>query len=125
MATATDTTQPDGVARPPGGMPYTLLGADRRPYASAVPGQLGGHRKAEIYGRLDCRTARRAIAAGGYVRHRVFFADEHTAMQAGYRPCAVCMADAYQVWKLAAGTKARPSRFTQTPTPATAMNWCG
>jgi hypothetical protein len=77
---------------------YTLLGADRRPYQSAVPGQLGGHRRSRIYGRLDCPSARRAIARGGYVAHRVFFADEPTAVAAGYRPCAVCLPGAYAAW---------------------------
>lgn len=75
---------------------YTLLGADRRPYLSQTPGQFGGHRRRKIYGLLDCRAALRAIAAGGYVTNRVFFADERTATDAGYRPCAVCTPDAYQ-----------------------------
>lgn len=61
--------------RAPGGRVYRLLGADRRPYPSATPGRLGGHRRTRIYGRLDCPAARRAIAAGGYLRSRVFFAD--------------------------------------------------
>ncbi|MHB8431221.1 MAG: Ada metal-binding domain-containing protein, partial [Acidimicrobiales bacterium] len=30
---------------------------------------------------------------------RVFFADTKTAREAGYRPCAVCMPDAYREWK--------------------------
>ena len=80
-------------------MPYTLLGADGRPYLSQTPGQLGGHRKNKIYGRLDCPTALRAITAGGYVASRVFFADEHTAVAAGYRPCATCMPAAHKAWK--------------------------
>jgi methylphosphotriester-DNA--protein-cysteine methyltransferase len=80
---------------------YTLLGADRRPYPSPTPGTYGGHRRSRIYGRLDCSSALRAIAAGGYVGNRVFFADEPTAIAAGYRPCAVCLPDAYQVWKSA------------------------
>jgi methylphosphotriester-DNA--protein-cysteine methyltransferase len=78
---------------------YTLLGADRHPYRSAVPGQFGGHRRARIYGRLDCPSARRAITRGGYVAYRVFFADEPTAAAAGYRPCAVCLPGAYAAWK--------------------------
>jgi methylphosphotriester-DNA--protein-cysteine methyltransferase len=78
---------------------YTLTGPDGRPYRSAVPGTLGGHRRTKLYGRLDCRTALRAIARGGYVKHRVFFADEQTAIAAGYRPCAACMPDAYADWK--------------------------
>ena len=78
---------------------WRLIGADGRPYDSATPGLLGGHRRSRIFGRLDCPTARRAIARGGYVRHRVFFADEATAIAAGYRPCAVCLPEEYQAWK--------------------------
>jgi methylated-DNA-[protein]-cysteine S-methyltransferase len=33
------------------------------------------------------------------VSQRVFFADEDTAIAAGYRPCANCMPDAYARWK--------------------------
>jgi methylphosphotriester-DNA--protein-cysteine methyltransferase len=78
-----------------------LLGADRRPYRSPVPGRFGGHRTARIYGRLDCPSAGRAIARGGYTAHRVFFADEPTAVAAGYRPCAACLPAAYAAWKAA------------------------
>jgi Metal binding domain of Ada len=80
-------------------MRYTLLGSDGMVYPSATPGALGGHRGSKLYGRLDCPSARRALAAGKYVRHRVFFADEQTALAAGYRPCAVCLPDAYRRWK--------------------------
>jgi methylphosphotriester-DNA--protein-cysteine methyltransferase len=80
---------------------YTLLGADGAPYESDAKGQWGGHRRTRIYGRLDCPSALRAIAAGGYVRHRVFFADEATAIAAGYRPCAVCCPKRYRDWKAA------------------------
>jgi hypothetical protein len=72
---------------------YRLIGADGKPDASPVMGTFGGHRGTRIFGRLDCPCARRAIARGGYVRHRVFFADRSTAERAGYRPCAVCMPD--------------------------------
>jgi hypothetical protein len=78
---------------------YTLLDADGRPYGSPTPGTLGGHRQARLYGRLDCPSALRAIARGGYVQHRVFFADEATATAAGYRPCAVCLPAEYARWK--------------------------
>jgi len=78
---------------------YVLLGADRRPYESPAPGTLGGHRAGRIYGRLDCPAARRALARGGDAGDRVFFADEATAVAAGYRPCAVCLPEAYQMWK--------------------------
>ena len=87
---------------PPGPMPdrtWTLLGADRRPYQSPVPGTLGGHSGSRIYGRLDCPGALRAIARGGYVRQRVFFADEPGAIAAGYRPCWLCLRAAYGRWK--------------------------
>ncbi|MFJ2028728.1 Ada metal-binding domain-containing protein [Streptosporangium sp. NPDC087985] len=78
---------------------YTLLGAYGRPYRSAVKGLWGGHRGSKIYGRLDCPAALRAIARGGYVKHRVFFADEATAVAAGFRPCGACCRDRYQTWK--------------------------
>jgi methylated-DNA-[protein]-cysteine S-methyltransferase len=78
---------------------YTLLGPDRRPYESALPGTLGGHRGNKVYGRLDCAGARRWIAKGHYVSQRVFFADEATAIEAGYRPCANCMPRRYVAWK--------------------------
>ena len=84
-------------------MTYVLLGADGRPYESDVPGQWGGHRGQRIYGRLDCPSALRAIARGGYLRRRVFFADEATARAAGYRPCAICCPRQYQAWKAGAG----------------------
>ena len=78
---------------------YTLIGPDGLPHPSDTPGALGGHRRARIYGRLDCPSALRAIATGRYVEHRVFFADEETARSAGYRPCGTCMRDDYKVWR--------------------------
>lgn len=78
---------------------FTLIGPDGRPYQSAKRGSLGGHRRSRIYGRLDCRAALQAIARGGYLRHRVFFLDETTAVAAGYRPCAVCLPEKYAAWK--------------------------
>jgi methylphosphotriester-DNA--protein-cysteine methyltransferase len=79
--------------------PYRLIGPNGTPYASLLPGTLGGHRATRIYGLLDCRSAQQAIDNGGYVRHRVFFADEPTARAAGYRPCARCLPDRYRDWK--------------------------
>jgi methylphosphotriester-DNA--protein-cysteine methyltransferase len=78
---------------------YTLLGSDAKPYASVTPGTLGGHRRSTIYGRLDCPGALRWIARGHYVKNRVFFVDEATAIAAGFRPCAVCLPDRYREWK--------------------------
>ena len=80
---------------------YTLLGPDGIPYQSDRPGRLGGTRRGKIYGRLDCPSALRAIAKGGYVAHRVFFADEATARAAGYRPCGACLRADYKIWKAA------------------------
>ncbi len=80
---------------------YTLIAPTGLPYQSPVPGRWGGHRRTRIYGRLDCPSALRAIAAGGYTRYRVFFADEAAAVAAGYRPCATCCPDRYRRWKAA------------------------
>ncbi len=80
---------------------YTLTGVDSRPHRSPTRGLWGGHRGTRIYGRLDCPAALRAIARGGYVKHRVFFADEATAGAAGFRPCGTCCKDRYQQWKTA------------------------
>ncbi len=80
---------------------FTLLGADGKPCASEVPGTLGGNRRGKLYGRLDCPSALRALRQGGYVQHRVFFADEATAIAAGYRPCGTCLRAEYAAWKAA------------------------
>lgn len=84
---------------------YTLTGGGGRSYLSTTPGQWGGHRRSRIYGRLDCSSALRAIAAGGYIAHRVFFADEAIAVAAGYRPCGACCTDRYQAWKATRGNR--------------------
>ena len=73
--------------------PFTLIGADGRPYVSDQPGTLGGHRRTKIYGRLDCAGALSWIAKGYYVKHRVFFLDAETARAAGYRACKRCRPD--------------------------------
>ena len=84
-------------------MSYTLLGPDGGPYESDATGGVG-----RSPGHPDLRPPRlpvalRAIARGGYVRHRVFFADEATAIAAGYCPCAVCCPGRYRAWKAASG----------------------
>jgi methylphosphotriester-DNA--protein-cysteine methyltransferase len=76
---------------------YRLTGPDGT-YVSEQPGTVGGHRRAKIYGRLDCPSALRALANGGYLANRVFFADESTAVAAGYRPCANCLRADYRKW---------------------------
>jgi methylphosphotriester-DNA--protein-cysteine methyltransferase len=90
--------------------PFTLIGAGGKPYVSRTAGKFGGHRGTHIYGRLDCRSALRAIARGGYVKHRVFFRDAATARAAGYRPCAVCMPREYANWKAGVKRRVRPRR---------------
>ncbi|HZU14086.1 MAG TPA: Ada metal-binding domain-containing protein [Chloroflexota bacterium] len=87
--------------------PFVLLDRSGRPYPCWEPGRYGGHRRSKIYGRLDCPAALRDLAQGAYARHRVFFADASDAAAAGYRPCGVCLPDAYTVWK-----SAKPSRTT-------------
>ena len=77
---------------------YTLLDEERRPYQSDTLGRLGGYKRSNIYGRLDCPSALRAIAQRGYVQHRVFFADEEVAIAAGYRPCGTCLPSKYRQW---------------------------
>jgi hypothetical protein len=83
---------------------YQLVGADGTRVTSTTKGTLGGYRKDRRYGRLDCKAARRALDnGGGYAQQRVFFADEATAIAAGYRPCAVCMPAEYKAWKAKGG----------------------
>ena len=86
-----------------------MIGPDGTPYVSSVPGTLGGHRRGKLYGRLDCRAALQAIARGGYVKQRVFFPNEATAIAAGYRPCATCLPKEYAAWKKAHLVKAHNS----------------
>ena len=78
---------------------YKLLNASGETYLSDKPGQLGGNKSLEIYGKLNCPSALRWIAKGHYVKNRVFFKDEQTAIAAGYRPCAICMPKEYKIWK--------------------------
>ncbi len=80
---------------------YRLLDATGKTYDSSTPGRLGGYRPKKIYGRLDCPSALRWLAKGQYARHRVFFADEATAIAAGYRPCARCLPQEHDGWRQA------------------------
>jgi hypothetical protein len=93
---------------------WTLIGPDGASYQSDRPGTLGGHRRAKLYGRLDCRSALQALARGGYARDRVFFLDEHAAQAAGYRPCAVCLPDRYAAWKTGPPISGLDRRSVQT-----------
>ena len=78
---------------------YRLLGPDGVPYESTTPGLLGGHSRQRVYGRLDCPVALSFLRRGFEPKFRVFFADEETAIAAGYRPCGACLREKYRVWK--------------------------
>ena len=87
---------------------FRLLGADGAFYLSTAPGTLGGNRRSKIYGRLECPSALAALRRGdSYRASRVFFADEASAVAAGYRPCARCLPERYAVWKR---SKTRPAK---------------
>lgn len=77
---------------------YKLLGPDGKQYLSETPGTLGGNGKLKIYGRLDCPSALSTIRRfpGSYEKSRVFFADEKTALAAGFRPCGNCLREKYR-----------------------------
>ena len=90
---------------------FRLVGADGGEVLSPAPGTLGGYRRRRSYGRLNCPSALRALAKGGYPAQRVFFADEATAVAAGYRPCGSCLRAEYAAWKarvVAPGSGSRP-----------------
>ena len=88
-------------SRPPKTPKYRLLGPDGVPYESTTPGLLGGHSRTRVYGRLDCPNALSFLRRGFEPRFRVFFADEETAIAAGYRPCGACLRAEYRAWKAA------------------------
>lgn len=78
---------------------FKLSAPDGAIYLSQTPGQLGGYKPQRIYGKLDCRSALSHLKKGNYATHRVFFADEVTAIAAGFRPCAKCLPEQYAKWK--------------------------
>ncbi len=80
---------------------YKLLGPDGATYLSETPGALGGNSKGKVYGQLNCSAALNTIRRfpGSYEQVRVFFADEKTALAAGYRPCGRCMKKQYDEYK--------------------------
>jgi methylphosphotriester-DNA--protein-cysteine methyltransferase len=78
---------------------YTLRDRHDRPYRSPEKGLLGGHARTKVYGTMDCPVALSLLRRGFVPRHRVFFADEETAIAAGYRPCGACMRHRYAEWK--------------------------
>lgn len=95
---------------------YLLTVADGSEKPSALPGELGGHKGTRIYGRLDCPSALRAIARGGYIGNQVFFADEATAVAAGFRPCAICLPERYESWRTSRNERQGSASATSTAT---------
>ncbi|GAB3643023.1 Ada metal-binding domain-containing protein [Spirosoma arcticum] len=55
---------------------------------------LGGNGPGRIYGGLDCRAGKRMKAI-----NRVFFRDTAEAIEAGFRPCGICLPNDYKAWK--------------------------
>ena len=80
-------------------MSYTLIGRDGAPYSSEERGVLGGHGRTKVYGTMDCPVALSLLRRGFEPVHRVFFADEATAVAAGFRPCGACLRDRYAAWR--------------------------
>jgi methylphosphotriester-DNA--protein-cysteine methyltransferase len=78
---------------------YTLLDREGQPYQSAEKGLLGGHARTKVYGTMDCPVALSLLRRGFQPRHRVFFADEETAIAAGFRPCGACLRTRYREWR--------------------------
>ncbi|MDO4961918.1 MAG: Ada metal-binding domain-containing protein [Eubacteriales bacterium] len=77
---------------------YKLLGADGSIYLSDTPGEYGGNSKQRVYGRMNCGTKLASMRRfpSKYEQSRVFFADEKTALAAGYRPCGNCLRQKYK-----------------------------
>jgi methylphosphotriester-DNA--protein-cysteine methyltransferase len=57
--------------------------------------QFAGWFTGKIYGHLSCISGKHKINR----ENRVFFKTEQEALQLGYRPCAICMKNAYKVFK--------------------------
>ena len=82
---------------------FHLMGADGEIYESPTPGELSGNRKLKTYGLLNCGLPACAFPDRGLPPNqpkiRIFFADEDSAIAAGYRPCGGCLPQRYQQWK--------------------------
>jgi hypothetical protein len=55
---------------------------------------LGGNSRLKIFGLLSCKSGKRMKP-----ENRVFFLSEKAAIDNGYRPCGMCMKEAYKRWK--------------------------
>ena len=77
---------------------YELLDKNGNTYKSSRKGLFGGNKSTKVYGRMDCSAALTALklpTRDVYIKNRVFFADEATALAAGYRPCGTCLREKY------------------------------
>lgn len=80
---------------------YTLTASAGTTYRSTTKGTYGGNSAQRVYGRMDCGVARdqRRRFPTTMAAHRVFFADEATAIAAGYRPCGSCLRETCRAWR--------------------------
>jgi methylphosphotriester-DNA--protein-cysteine methyltransferase len=56
--------------------------------------QCAGNSRLKIFGHLDCASGKRMKK-----ENRVFFRNEDEALSKGFRPCAHCMPEHYEIWK--------------------------
>jgi methylphosphotriester-DNA--protein-cysteine methyltransferase len=56
--------------------------------------KFGGNKKLKIYGTLKCKSGLRIKR-----ENRVFFSSVQEALKSNYRPCGLCMREAYKNWK--------------------------
>jgi len=82
-----------------GSYEYKLRDKNNEEYISKIPGTIGGNKKLKIYGKLDCPSALSYLEKGMYEKNRVFFENVETAIEAGYRPCGICMKEKYKEYK--------------------------
>ena len=78
---------------------YRLIGPDGREVLSKSRARSAGTAATRSTDGSTAADAAQWIAKGHYVKQRVFFADEATAIAAGYRPCANCMPVEYAAWR--------------------------
>jgi hypothetical protein len=62
-----------------------------------------GYGKTASYAAVAKAAGHPKAVRAGYVKNRVFFADEQTALAAEYRPCAACLPDTHARWKARRG----------------------
>ena len=102
LVVSSSISQPGRARRFPG-MTFKLIDSEGQSYESRDARHARRPpRQPRLRQRSTARAPQRWIAKGHYVSQRVFFADEETAIAAGYRPCANCMPASYARWTAAA-----------------------